>query len=216
RKSEIQPLVSQFRDGSRFLSENRSNRLVQRFWIGVPIEFDQAALAARANVAGNYRQNTIEHCSSVGIATQVMVIDGKLLEDVDIARIEFEAPLEIPDRIVPATLPAVDVATQFEHKRFIWQQLMRKNERSARTIIIEVGTIQMIGIGQMRLSRVGSQAAGGLDRVLRRRQSGRGMIYSDNVGFIVGTSQFVVSEKETRVARESLLQEINHAGQAFL
>src|SRR6266550_4965503 len=165
RKSETEPLVSELRDGSRFLSENRGNRFVQRFRIGVPVQFDQAALAARTSVAGNYRQNTIKHCFSIGIATQVMVIDGKLLKDIDIARIEFEAPLEIPDRIFPATLPAVDVATQFENKGLIWQQLTRKNERSAGTIIIEVGTIQMIGIGQMRLSRVGSQPAGGLHRV---------------------------------------------------
>src|SRR5947207_3447161 len=81
------------------LIENRSNRFVQRFWIGVPLQFDQAALDARSSVAGNYRQNTIKHCFSLGIATKVMVIDRKLLKDVDIARIKFETPLEIPGRI---------------------------------------------------------------------------------------------------------------------
>src|SRR5882724_12883250 len=179
------------------------------------MQFVQAALAARTNVAGNYRQNTIKHCFSVGIATQVMVIDGKLLKDVNIARIEFEAPLKISGRIFPATLPPVDVATQLKNKRIIWQELTRKHKLGARMIVIEVGTIEMIGIGQMRLSRVRSQTAGGLDRMLRQRQSGRGMVYSENVGFIVGKSQFVVGEEETGITRDSLLQEINYQGQAF-
>ena len=87
----------------------------------MPIQFGRAALGARPDVARNYRQNTIKHCFSVGIATKVMVIDGKLLKDIDVARIEFEATLEIPDRIFPATLPTVDIATQFENKRVIWQ-----------------------------------------------------------------------------------------------
>src|SRR5205823_4353574 len=42
RKSDIQPLVSELRDGSRFLCENRSNRFVQRFRIGMPMQFVQA------------------------------------------------------------------------------------------------------------------------------------------------------------------------------
>src|SRR5438045_9713123 len=93
---------------------------------------------------------------------------------------------------------------------------MRTNELGARTIIIEVGTIEMVSIGQMRLSRVRSQTAGGLDRMLRQRQPGRRMIYSDNVGFVMGVGQLVVGEEETRITRDSLLQEINYQGQAFL
>jgi len=41
------------------------------------------------------------------------------------------------------------------------------------------------------------------------------MIYSDNVGFVVGVGQLVVSEKKPGSTRDSLLQEINCQGQAF-
>src|SRR5436190_9051235 len=122
---------------------------------------------------------------------------------------------------------------------------MRTNELGARTIIIEVGTVEMVSIGQMRLSRVRSQTAGGLDRMLRqcqpgRRmiysdnvdlvrsqtaggldrmlrqcQPGRRMIYSDNVDFVMAVGQLVVGEEETGITCDSLLQEINYQGQAF-
>src|SRR6267154_668121 len=90
-----------------------------------------------------------------------------------------------------------------------------KNELGTRTIIIEVGTVEMVSIGQMRFSRVRSQAAEGLDRMFRQCQSGRRMIYSDNVDFVMGVGQLVVGEEETRITRDSLLQEINYQGQTF-
>src|SRR5207302_11092995 len=61
----------------------------------------------------------------------------------------------------------------------------------------------------------GARTARGSDRVFRQCKAGRGVIYSDAVSPIMSQRQLVIGEKESRIARNGLLKEVNCARQRF-
>ena len=132
-----------------------------------------------------------------------------MLEDIEIARIEFESAFEIVQRFFLFALSPQNVACQFENMRVVRERSPRHLELRDSAIIIEEAAIQIFGAREMRFSSVGPKTESSLDRGLRQSPSLRCVFPEDEVELVVRVGELTLCEKERRIAGKRLIQQIN-------
>src|SRR5438093_6151284 len=130
--------------------------------------------------------------------------------------IQFARVLEIADRLGPATLPTVNYSRKRKNLGIIRQCLLRQSKFGAGVVEIEISIVEMRGEGEMRLAGIWFQSKRGIDGRLRQGETSGCAIDFLEVHLVMGRSQPAIGEKEGRIARDRLIEQIHRGIEIFL
>src|SRR5262245_65613448 len=99
--------------------------------------------------------------------------------------------------LLPATLPAVNVAAQLKDSRIVWQSALCNTDLGACGVIVEIG-VKMLRRGKMRIARIWSQPQGVFNCCVRASQTGRGVIAGGEAAELRYDSWMTIRERACR------------------
>ena len=123
-------------------------------WIRLPIEMHLRARHSGIGVVGNDRERAIQHVRHFRVATQSFVAQRDLLKGCEIARVELQCALKVPQTFLLLSLATVYISRQLEHARIIRQGAARDGEFGERAIEFEIALIKMLRLRQVRLAAI--------------------------------------------------------------
>src|SRR5262249_58075738 len=141
----------------------------------------------------------------VMIAQRKMRI-GNAPERGNVAGIQIERAFNMVRGLLPATLPAVNVAAQLKDSRIVWQSALCNTDLGACAVIVEIA-VKMLRRGKVRIARIRSQPQGVFNCCVRQGQTARGVIASEEVETVVCARQLAIGEQECRIADDGLVEE---------
>src|SRR5262249_53091777 len=107
-----EPAIINIRRSTGICGSYRIDPLVQRSWIGFPIQFHCLALGFQIEVVWLEGQCAISHRFLFGIMSPGPVITREFVKPVPVPRVELSCPFEVPNGLFPASLTPFDGALQ--------------------------------------------------------------------------------------------------------
>src|SRR5207244_1747860 len=144
--------------------------------IGFPIELDESARKLCLKIVGLNNQCAIKCSVRFQIHAEHAVIDRKLPERRNIARVQFDGPFKVPDGLFPAPLTSANVTSQLEYLGFVGQGLPRTVQLSQRTAVIQVSAIKIFRVNKMCFARAWTEANCRVGGRFRQRETRSTMI----------------------------------------
>src|SRR5437870_7258966 len=126
----------------------------------------------------------------------------------NVAGIQIERAFKVARRLLPATLPTVDVAAQLEDSRVVRQSAVCNTNFGACAVIVEI-TVKMLRQGKVRVARIRSQPQGVFNCRVRQGETARGVVESEEVEIVVRASQLAIGEQACGIAADGLVEEIH-------
>src|SRR5205085_9134695 len=106
----------------------------QRLGIRTGEQINERAIGARARVVRRHCQRAFDDDAHL-IETPLFFITLKhLLQEIKVARIQFESVAQIALRVLPSTLAPIHVAGELEDERLIRKRALRRRQFAASTI----------------------------------------------------------------------------------
>ena len=106
-------------------------------------------------------------------------------------------------------LPSLDETHQLKYSRMIGKRLAGNFQFGQRAVIIEVASIKVHRLCEVRFARIRFQTKSGIDRVLRHGQPRRGTVDPIEIKLIMSESQLAIRIQKRWVARDSPVQQID-------
>src|SRR5437773_10746461 len=126
----------------------------------------------------------------------------------NVARIQIEQAFKVARGLLPATLPAVDVAAQLKDSRVVRQSAVCNTNFGACAVIVEIA-VKMLRRGKVRVARIRSQPQGVFNCRIRQGEPARGVVECEEVETIVRVGQLAIGEQERGIAIDGLVEEIH-------
>src|SRR6266571_3375450 len=99
---------------------------------------------------------------------------------------------EFLNRLLPVSLPSVDIGREQKNKRLVWQCALGNCKFASGIVILAVAPVTVLREGKMRLARISSNAQQCLQWLVDLRQSGRGVVEPVRVKDIVSASELIM------------------------
>ena len=96
------------------MPHERLDKLMQRLRVRFPKDFYLRPINSCVEVVRSNRKNALQSGGLPGIFAQHVITLGNLLEDENVVWIQLQRALQIARRLLPATLPAVDITAPLE------------------------------------------------------------------------------------------------------
>src|SRR6266508_6896443 len=137
-------------------------RLRIRFPIKLHIRKPQFCL----NIVGCDGQSAIAGQPCFGIAPKKCVTASKLLQRMNVTRIEVDCALKATYGVFPSSPTALDGTRQLEYVCIIGQTLTGNFQLGQGSVIVEVSSIEVLRARKVCFARVGTKAKSRLNRCL--------------------------------------------------
>src|SRR6266545_603505 len=138
----------------------------------------------------------------------MIITQGNLLQQQNIARVEIGGTLKILQRFFLLSLATQDVAFQLEYLGVIRYRLAGDSKFSQSTVVVDVSAIEVFSAREMCLACIWTKAKCGLESCFGPRQTSGRMIIAKMIKAVMGMSQLAICFEERWVTSDSLIQQI--------
>ena len=188
---------------------------MQRLRVGLSMEIERCAGNSQRGIVRQNRESAIENRRCFGEPAQKLIAARELLQRVDIARVEFQGAGKVARRVVPFSLAAIDETGQLENQRLVRQGTPGDLQFLPRPPVIEETAVKMLGQGEVRFSRVGSQALGRFDRGLGQREPGRRVVGPNQINLIMDAGEPAIGQEVFWIPCDGLFEKVSCLEQVF-
>src|SRR4029077_15531998 len=133
----------------------------------------------------------------------------KVVEGVNVARVELKCPLEISSRFFPAPLAPLNVTRYAKYPRIVGQRLACNFQFSQSALVIKISIIKMKRSREVCFAGIWTDAKCFLDGCFRCRQPLGGMVEAKEVNLVMSRSERAIGFKKRWIARYSRVQQID-------
>ena len=152
-------------------------------------------------------QYAIEGRFLFSITAEVSVT--KVVEGVNVARVELKCPLQISSRFFPAPLAPLDVSRYSKYPRIVGQCMPCNFQFSQSGLVIKISVIKVIRSREMYFASIWTDAERFLNGCFGCRQPRRSMVEAKKVNLVMTPGELAIGFEKRWIARYSSVQQID-------